>query len=100
MSNHGGLTMIARCFAVIFFLTLSLPAHADIAIGLAGPLTGSEAALGDQMKRGAQQAIEDINAAGGVRGEKLVLREGDDACDPKQAISVANQFVSAGVKFV
>jgi len=52
------------------------------------------------MKQGAEQAVEDINKAGGVLGQKLVLSVGDDACDPKQAVSVANQFASKGVKFV
>jgi len=78
----------------------SLPAHADITIGLAGPMTGSYAALGDQPRRGVIEAIADINAKGGVNGEKLVLDSEDDACDPKQAVNVANQFASKGIKFV
>jgi branched-chain amino acid transport system substrate-binding protein len=45
-------------------------------------------------------AVKDINAAGGVLGEQLVLEVGDDACDPKQAVAVANQMVNAGVVFV
>src|SRR5579862_1694743 len=75
-------------------------ARADITIGLAGPLTGQNAAFGEQMKRGVEQAVADINAKGGINGEKLVLREADDACDPKQAVTAANLLVSAGVKFV
>jgi branched-chain amino acid transport system substrate-binding protein len=52
------------------------------------------------MKAGAEQAVADINAAGGVLGEQLVLEVGDDACDPKQAVAVANQFAGKGVVFV
>ncbi len=85
-------------FAAILFMTL--PAHADIAIGLVGPLTGQYAVFGEQMRRGAEQAVADINAMGGVNGEKLVLHSADDACDPKQAVTVANQMASNGVKFV
>ncbi|MGE3623036.1 MAG: branched-chain amino acid ABC transporter substrate-binding protein [Bdellovibrionales bacterium] len=81
-------------------LFCAAPAHADIVIGLPGPVTGQYATFGEQMKRGARQAVADINAAGGVNGEKLVLHEGDDACDPKQAVTVANQMMSAGVKYV
>ncbi len=73
---------------------------ADIAIAVAGPMTGQYASFGAQMKAGAEQAVADINAAGGVLGEKLVLEVGDDACDPKQAVAVANQFVNKGVVFV
>ena len=72
-------------------------AQADIVIATAGPMTGQYAAFGEQMRKGAEQAVKDINAAGGVLGEQLVLQVGDDACDPKQAVAVANQMVNAGV---
>ena len=52
------------------------------------------------MKNGGEMAVEDINAAGGVLGKKLDLPIGDDACDPKQAVAVANQMTGAGVKLV
>jgi branched-chain amino acid transport system substrate-binding protein len=52
------------------------------------------------MKRGADQAITDINAHGGINGEKISMRWADDACDPKQAVAAANQMMSAGVKFI
>ena len=77
-----------------------LGAWADITIATAGPITGQYAAFGEQMKRGAEKAVADINAAGGVNGEQLVLEVGDDACDPKQAVAVANQMASKGVKFM
>jgi branched-chain amino acid transport system substrate-binding protein len=75
-------------------------AQAEIVIATAGPMTGQYAIFGDQMKRGAEMAVKDINAAGGVLGEELVLEVGDDACDPKQAVAVANQMVNAGVVFI
>ncbi len=64
----------------------------DITIGLAGPMTGGESAFGRQMKNGAERAVADINSAGGVLGRPLKLEIGDDACDPKQARSVAEKF--------
>jgi branched-chain amino acid transport system substrate-binding protein len=80
---------------------LSFPAlAADIQIGVAGPLTGSNAAAGDQMKLGAEQAVADLNAAGGVLGQHIVLNVADDACDPKQAVSVANQLAAKKVVLV
>ncbi len=78
----------------------SASAWADIQIATAGPMTGQYASFGQQMKAGAEQAVADINAAGGINGEKLVLTVGDDACDPKQAVAVANQMVSKGVVFM
>ena len=75
-------------------------AHADITIATAGPMTGQYASFGAQMKAGAEAAVRDINAAGGVLGQMLKLEVGDDACDPKQAVAVANQMVNKGVKFM
>lgn len=75
-------------------------ALADITVAFVGPITGQVAALGEQGRQGAQRAVDDINAAGGINGEKLVLEIGDDACDPKQAVNVANQMASDDVKFV
>ena len=77
------------------------PAWADdLKVAVVGPITGQYAAFGEQMRRGAEQAVKDINAKGGVMGRKLVLSVGDDACDPRQAVSVANQMANDHVLFV
>jgi branched-chain amino acid transport system substrate-binding protein len=82
-------------------LALSSAALAqDITVAVAGPMTGGESAFGRQMKNGAEQAVADINAAGGVLKKKLALEVGDDACDPKQARSVAEKFASSKIPFV
>jgi branched-chain amino acid transport system substrate-binding protein len=79
----------------------AMPAIAqDITIASAGPMTGQYAAFGAQLKRGAEMAVADINARGGVMGRKLKLEIGDDACDPKQAVAVANQLATKKVAFV
>ena len=75
-------------------------AQADIKFGMTGPLTGPNAAFGAQLKNGVEQAVEDINAAGGILGQKIVLSYGDDVSDPKQGVSIANKFAGEGVKFV
>ena len=67
-------------------------------VAVVGPMTGQYATFGAQMKNGAEMAVADINEAGGVLGKKLDLSTGDDACDPKQAVAVANQMSAAGVK--
>ena len=81
-------------------LGTALPTKADITIATAGPMTGQYASFGEQMRRGAEMAVRDLNASGGVMGQKLRLEIGDDACDPKQAVAVANQLASKGVRFV
>jgi branched-chain amino acid transport system substrate-binding protein len=92
--------LLGAAATVALALATTAPARAQIHIAVAGPITGEYAAFGTQMKQGAEQAVADINKAGGVLGQQLVLEVGDDACDPKQAVSVANQFVSKGVKLV
>ena len=71
-----------------------------IRIATAGPMTGQYAAFGTQMRLGAEQAVADLNAAGGVLGRQLALEVGDDACDPRQAVSVANQLAGRRVALV
>jgi branched-chain amino acid transport system substrate-binding protein len=72
----------------------------DLNVAVVGPITGQYAAFGEQMRRGAEMAVQDINAKGGVLGRMLKLSVGDDACDPKQAVNVANQMANNNVKFV
>jgi branched-chain amino acid transport system substrate-binding protein len=76
------------------------PAFAQVKIGVVGPLTGPNAAFGAQLRIGADQAMQDINAKGGVLGKPVQEIVLDDACDPKQAVTDANQLVNDGVVFV
>ncbi|HLD65218.1 MAG TPA: branched-chain amino acid ABC transporter substrate-binding protein [Pseudomonas sp.] len=71
-----------------------------IKIALAGPVTGAVAQYGEMQFVGAKMAIEQINKAGGVNGSMLEGVVYDDACDPKQAVAVANKIVNDEVKFV
>src|SRR5579862_6879858 len=75
-------------------------AIAQVRLGVAGPITGANAAFGSQLTQGVQQAAEDINKGGGILGQKIEVELGDDVSDPKQGVSVANKFVGDGVKFV
>ncbi|HTN95706.1 MAG TPA: branched-chain amino acid ABC transporter substrate-binding protein, partial [Nordella sp.] len=86
--------------ALTSLLAFSGSAWADLLVGVGGPITGPNAAFGAQLQKGAEMAVKDINAAGGVNGEQISLSVGDDVSDPKQGISVANKFVADGVKFV
>lgn len=94
MKSHN-FTIKTLSLALAAAMGLSAQASADIKIGVAGPHTGPNAAYGDQLWKGASQAAEDINAKGGINGEKIVLVKGDDACEPKQAIAVANRLVDS-----
>jgi branched-chain amino acid transport system substrate-binding protein len=85
---------------VVLAATLGWPVRAEVVIGMAGPLTGKNGWFGEQMERGAAQAVADLNAAGGVLGEQVRLITADDYCDPEQTIAAARKLVSDGVIFV
>jgi branched-chain amino acid transport system substrate-binding protein len=86
--------------AIVMTAAYVTSAHAEILIGVAGPITGQDAWVGEEQLQGAEMAVADINAKGGVLGENVRLIVGDDACDPDQAVAVANKLVSDGVVFV
>ncbi len=68
-----------------------------IKIGVAGPLTGENAAFGQDQLNGVRLAVEEWNAKGGIGGKKIAIVEGDDQRDPKQAVTAANKLVNDGV---
>src|SRR5215204_5129369 len=76
-------------------LAVSGAAQAQIKIGVAGPVTGPNAAFGAQLKNGVEQAVEDINAAGGVNGQKLQIVVGDD--NSGVSIPASEVYQEAGI---
>lgn len=72
----------------------------DVSVAVNGPMTGKEATFGSQFKAGAEAAVADLNATGGVLGKQIKLEIGDDACDPKQAVALANKTAGQKVALV
>lgn len=87
-----------RCVAGLLLLVVAalLPASSataqDIAIGVAAPLTGNLAHIGQQLVEGAQLAVDGANARGGIAGRRVAIRTEDDQADPKAALAVARKF--------
>ena len=75
-------------------------ADAKILIGTAAQITGDYSGLGEQVERGAEMAVADLNKAGGVLGELVRLILVDDYCSGDQAVAAARKLVDAGVVFV
>jgi branched-chain amino acid transport system substrate-binding protein len=89
------------CLGVFSIAALcAWPAGAEILIATAGPMTGGYAWSGETYQRGAGMAVADLNAKGGVLGQRVELIVGDDFCDPDQAVALARKLVSDGVVFV
>lgn len=80
-------------FASVLYASFAFGSN-PIKIAVAGPHSGANASFGLQEWRGAQKAAKDINKSGGVMGRNIELIKADDACEPKQAVSVANRMVS------
>ncbi len=91
---------VAFALAAGLAVALATGAGAQVRMAVGGPMTGGSAAFGAQLKNGVEQAVEDINAAGGILGQKIILSVGDDRADPKEGVSTANKFAADGVKFV
>jgi branched-chain amino acid transport system substrate-binding protein len=72
-------------------------ARAEVRIGVAAPLTGPYAWAGVVTERGAQVAVADLDAGGGVLGQQIELVSADDYCDAEQASAAAHKLVAAGV---
>ena len=75
-------------------LPASPAAAQDLVIGVAAPMTGNLAQIGKQFAEGAQLAADEVNAKGGIKGKKVVIRVEDDKGDPKDAATVAQKFAS------
>jgi branched-chain amino acid transport system substrate-binding protein len=89
------------CLSVLALLIgTGIARSEDITIAVAGPMTGSVATIGEQLRHGAELAAAAINKNGGVNGKTIKISIQDDACDPKQAVAIANRIVSQGIKFV
>jgi len=94
-------TLLGAAAVAVCALISGAPANAQIKIGFQAPLTGFAATDGKSAKIAADMAIEEINNAGGVLGQKLELISYDDQAKSDQAIFTANKLIGEdGVKLV
>jgi branched-chain amino acid transport system substrate-binding protein len=86
-------------FLIVLLTVLSSRALAQVKIGFQAPLTGPAATDGGSAKIAAEIAVEKINAAGGVLGQKVELVTYDDQAKTEEAVFTANRLVGQdGVK--
>ncbi len=90
--------LLSLIAGILMLATASV--KADVVVASAGPMSGQYASFGAQLKAGAEMWLKHVNKKGGINGEKVKLEIGDDACDPKQAVAVANKFAGQGVAYV
>ena len=87
------LTTTALVGTLAIVLGLAAPAFADIKVGATLSETGPASFLGDPEAKTLKMLVEEINAAGGVNGEKIDLIVYDDGGDPNKARTFATRLV-------
>ena len=99
MKNKYTFFGILICVLALSLLTINSCSKKEttIRIGVVGPMTGDQSKMGLDVKNGVELAVKEWNQKGGVLGKKIELLAEDDQHDPKQAVSVANKLVNAGV---
>ncbi|MEN8141338.1 MAG: ABC transporter substrate-binding protein [Thermodesulfobacteriota bacterium] len=82
---------VASAWALV--LCLTSPAAADIKVGAILAETGGASFLGGPEARTIRMQVDEINAKGGINGEKIQLIVKDSAANPQKAISFAKQLI-------
>ena len=67
---------------------------ADIKFGVLGPYTGGSSPMGVSNRGGIRMAVNEINAAGGINGNKIVLVERDDEAKNERGVQISQEFVN------
>lgn len=98
------LLMIASTTAVFSLITrltvLDIDYDNPFRIAVVGPASGPQAATGAAMRRGAELAAEQINAAGGIRGRAVTVEMFDDGNDPDRALEAAREIADSDDEFI
>jgi branched-chain amino acid transport system substrate-binding protein len=81
----------------ICFVASTAHAAGPVKIGLMGPITGSWASEGQEMKQVVDLLAEEVNAAGGVDGQKVEVITEDDGGDPRTAALAAQRLATMGI---
>ncbi len=91
--THSSRRWLATAAALATFGAAGVVAAADIKLGAAEALTGPAGQYGQSIKNGLELALEEINAAGGVKGNKLTLVLEDEQGKKEQAIDVFKKLI-------
>jgi branched-chain amino acid transport system substrate-binding protein len=92
MKTHIRNAVIASVLMSSTLVGLSQPAMADVTIGSILPLTGTSASIGEDQRRGMELAVSEVNAHGGVAGQKLALMVEDSGGSPVTALDAVRKL--------
>lgn len=83
----------ARRLLAVLCLAAAPAAHADIVIGQVAPFSGPQAVTGKAIRAGAQLWIDEVNAKGGIRGQRIKLVTRDDAQKPEETVRLVKDMI-------
>lgn len=86
---------VAAAVALLIGSTTNASGQEPVVIGMSTPLSGGAAALGEHERWGAELAIDEINASGGVLGRQLRLRVQDNQCNPSQGVTSVEKLLES-----
>ena len=92
--NKNIATKVFACWAILLALTSTGVRAADIVLTQILPLTGPIAQNGQGLMAGAKAYIDSVNAAGGVRGHKIVLKTYDDQYKPAETVRLVEKSIA------
>src|ERR1700710_882309 len=98
MKSRAGYALAASC--ALSLISLSAPARADYKFLFLAQQTGPNGAIGVSMRDGAQVALDEINAAGGVNGQKLSMDVQDDQGTNATAVQAVRTAAANNTKIV
>src|SRR5437868_11476800 len=84
---------LALVVAAVALSPIAVPAEETIKIGFPMPLSGPTAVYGVPITKGAEMAVADINAKGGVLGRKLELLTRDSKASADEAVRLARELI-------
>ena len=89
-------TTISLMLCILFLISGCGPKANDepIVVGLVAALSGNSASAGESIVRGAELAVEQVNAAGGINGRPIKLVKEDDENTPAKSVSAVNKLIS------
>jgi branched-chain amino acid transport system substrate-binding protein len=84
-----------QIYSLAIAAMLSTGAYAaDIKVGVIGPFTGGSSPMGVSNRGGIRLAVKEINAAGGINGNKIVLIERDDEAKNERGVQISQEFIN------
>jgi ABC-type branched-subunit amino acid transport system substrate-binding protein len=83
----------AMVAALAALVSLALTAHAQLKIGISGPLQGSNAGSMLEIVKGAQMHVDQVNAAGGIAGQKVVIVARDDNFEVPKTVAAVTHLI-------